>query len=607
MRSVPIGLSSRISRRKVIGVAATTGLAAGAASLVGCGGGSDSGSSEDKAASNSPLYKPVDTTGQAKPGGIFESYIVQDVSGWDYLGATANLDRGQASYVYSRLFKWKVGVGQEPRGEIDGDLAESYELAPDNQQLTVKLKAAKWDARAPTSSRVLDSEDVKVSFGRMHDKSVYRNDWFNDLNANGPIKEILTPDAKTVVLKFAFPIAAIFEYLGNSLGFFVMPKETDTGFDPRKDARGTGPWFVDKYEPSVSINYKRNPNWYGGPKPFLDGWTNTIIKEYAQQLAQFKTGNLWGSPVTQQDILITKKDVPQLNLYQNDYSDIAPGVFFGWQTPQFKDIRVRQAMSQLIDRETFAKSFANQDQFTAEGIDIALQYDNFAGRGWGEYWVDPFGKEAGPDAANFKFDITNAKKLLSAAGFPNGFSIDMFAPSGLAYGQTYVNYQQALGGFFGDGGIKVNFKEVGYSNDYVPNYNYNQYFDGISTFANTTYGGIANNLRTNWHSGSAQDRSPFAPSKIGKPAAAGKDSVLDGMIEKLLREPDHAKGVEQVKEIQRYLTKVLYTIPFSYKTRSLSLAWPFVANAGVYRPWVSSVTPTDTLPFLWYDATKKKA
>ncbi len=107
-RDLPIGLRSRISRRKVIGIAATTGIGVGAAAMVGCGGGSSSTKANDSTsnqASNSPVTKPVDTTSQAKPGGNFQAVIVQDVSGWDYLGATANLDRGQASFVYSRLFQ----------------------------------------------------------------------------------------------------------------------------------------------------------------------------------------------------------------------------------------------------------------------------------------------------------------------------------------------------------------------------------------------------------------------------------------------------------------------------------------------------------------------
>ena len=79
----------------------------------------------------------------------------------------------------------------------------------------------------------------------------------------------------------------------------------------------------------------------------------------------------------------------------------------------------------------------------------------------------------------------------------------------------------------------MEFKNVDYSGDYVPNYNYNQAFDGISIFFNTTYGGVVNNLRSNYHSASVQDRSPFAPSKIGRPAGQ-KDTQLDGLIESLL-------------------------------------------------------------------------
>ena len=57
-----------ISRRRAI--AATGGAALGAAFLAACGG-SDSGSgSGEKKDASSNLYKPVDTSAQAKPGGV---------------------------------------------------------------------------------------------------------------------------------------------------------------------------------------------------------------------------------------------------------------------------------------------------------------------------------------------------------------------------------------------------------------------------------------------------------------------------------------------------------------------------------------------------------
>jgi ABC-type transport system substrate-binding protein len=475
-------------------------------------------------------------------------------------------------------------------------------------QITIKLRPnAKWDARAPTNSRALSSDDVKFSLDRMKAVSLYRRDWFTELNPTAPFSSYSTPDANTIVLKMAFPLAALFDYLGNTLGLYVMPKESDGGFDPRQTMRGTGAWYLDKYQPSVGMEYKRNPNWYVKDRPFLEGWSQPIISEYSQQLAQFRAGAIWGGVVRQEDIIQTKKDLPQLLLGQGEYSPTAPGVFFGWQSP-FKDLRLRQAMSLLIDRELFAETFSNREQFESQGVDLSLVYDNFLGRGWGDYWLDPYGKDAGPDAKNFKLDLAEAKKLISAAGFANGLSTTFYGPSNNAYGANYIRWAEALAGMFNEGGIKVEFKEVGYQNDYVPNYNYNQNFDGISIFVNTTYGGVANNLRTNWHSESVQDRSPFAPSKLpGVQAPAPRDTVLDGLIEKLLREPDQEKAVAAAHDVQRHLTKVLYTIPFSYKIRGLSLTQPWVGNTGVHQGYAVTSSPTDIYPYLWYDASKRSA
>jgi ABC-type transport system substrate-binding protein len=249
-----------MSRRKALGVAATAGVAVGAASLVGCGGGGDSGDGGVDTASL--IHKPKDTTASAKPGGTYAAYTTRDVSGFDYIGASGNIDRGEANFSYSRLFKWKPGVGEQAKGEIDGDLAASWEIAPDDLSITVKLRPeAKWDARTPTNSRQLSADDVKFSLDRMKAVSVYRNDWFAEVNANGGlIRSYETPDKSTVKINFAFPLAAVFDYFANTLGLFIMPTESDGKFDPRKEMRGTGAWILDKYEPSVAMQYS-GTNW----------------------------------------------------------------------------------------------------------------------------------------------------------------------------------------------------------------------------------------------------------------------------------------------------------------------------------------------------------
>src|SRR5262249_28595804 len=349
---------------------------------------------------------------------------------------------------------------------------------------------------------------------------------------------------------------------------------------------------------------KKSPSFYVQDRPFLDGWSLPIVSEYAQQLAQFRAGNIWDGVVRQDDVLQTKKDLPQLLLQQLEWGPNAPGIFFGWSGSPYLDVRVRQAMSMLLDRETFASAYSDADKFKAANIQQDLGYDNFIGRGWGEYWVDPFGKDAGDGAKYYKHDVAEAKKLLAAAGFPGGFKTTFYGPSGTPYGVNYQRDAETLAGMMREGGIEVTFKQVDYSSDYVPNYNYNQAFDGISIFVNTTYGGVANNLRSNWHSASVQDRSPYAPAKIGKPGGP-KDTQLDGLIDSLLRETDRQKAVKLVQDIQRYLSTVLYTIPYNYKVRSLTLTWPWVGNAGVYRGWAVTSSPTDIYPNLWFDKSKK--
>lgn len=382
-----------IGRRRLISGATGAGLAGLIAAA--CGG-SDDAKPSGAAVAPTVEQQKLDTTAQAQPGGTYQGFVTQDVTGFDPIGATANRDRTEAGWAYSRLFKFKPGVNELSKGEVEGDIVESWEINPDALQITMKLRPnAKWDPRAPTNGRAVDSQDIKTTFERFKAQSPYRRDWFNSLSPTAPFTDVETPDARTVVIKMAYPLGAIFDYLGNTLGYFAMPREADGGFDPKREMRGSGAWMLEKYTPSAGFEYKRNPNFYVKDRPFLDGWSSPIVPEYAQQLAQFRAGNIWGGVVRQEDVLATKRDLPQLLLQQNEYGPTAPGIFFGWSGSPFLDVRVRRAIAMLIDRKTFASAYSDEDKFKAAGINLELAYDNFLGRGWGDYWLDPYGKEMG--------------------------------------------------------------------------------------------------------------------------------------------------------------------------------------------------------------------
>jgi peptide/nickel transport system substrate-binding protein len=190
------------------------------------------------------------------------------------------------------------------------------------------------------------------------------------------IASVTAPDAKTVVVKVAFPYAPILQMLAFIRYLIIEPREADGGFDARTDMRGSGAWYVSKYTPSIGWEYRKNPTWYNKGLPFLDGIDRPIISEYATALAQFKAGNLWSYAVRQEDVLTVKKDVPSMDMRQADSFSRTPGaiMFYGLKEGSpFLDDRVRRAASMLMDRDLYIDTVSNVSNFTKEGLSVATR------------------------------------------------------------------------------------------------------------------------------------------------------------------------------------------------------------------------------------------
>lgn len=586
-------LANRMSRRR--GLAMTAAGLGGAAVLAACGG--DSGNGKDRD-STGLLSEPVDTTSKAGPGGIWVK-TTQDALGWDPLLGGRVIAITDSGYVYSRLLKYKTGTPAEPpHGVVEGDAATGWEVSADGLQVTFKLRSnMKLDARPPTNGRALNAADIKWSWDRFSALSSARGDMVNSVNPDAPVRSMTTPDSQTVVLNLAFPFAPIIKMAGFHFYFSIMPVEADGKFDPKNEARGSGPWLLDSWAQSKSIEYRRNPNFYIKDRPFLDGISNVVLGDYAAGLAQFEQGNLWTFDVGSEDILSLKRRHPKLVLLRD--AVYAPGhgfsITFG-AFPQapfglFRDQRMRQAMSMLVDRDALIEYNLAPSLFAKQGLAVPADWHSHISAGTVGWWLNPKGKEIGEGGKYFFHNVAESKRLISAAGMADK-EITLFqtnqTPERIRFGEIMTEMLRT--------GLKTSLKIVDQNTEAVPLYWGTKNFEGIALQASTAGPDIDNHLASKF---TITGRSTYISQEM---------PGISELIVKQRREFDFEKRVSLVKEIQKQLAVYMPSVPYDGAALGFSLHQPWLMNQGaILDSGIAHAFHYDTAPYYWYDKTKQKA
>jgi len=544
-----------------------------------------------------------DTSASAKPGGIYQWFSAAEIDSLDALPApSVNTARTASGYVYSRLLKFKPGVLAPPLGEIEGDLAESWEIAPDGLQVTLKLRPeAKFDPRAPTNGRAVDAQDVLFSWKKFSETSSFRGDLFNGASAASPILSMSAPDARTVVVKLAFPDALTLPLLASAGHLYIQPKEADGGFDPKQDARGSGPWLIESLRRSVGVEFKKNPNWYRKDRPFFDGVSMPIVPEYAQQLAQFRAGNIWQGAVRQEDILSTRKDHPSLIMYSAGTFSQGPNrIIFGVERADspFRDERVRRAYSLAMDRDLIIDTFADVSSFEKAGVKKGVRWNTAIPAGWDGAWLDPRGSDFGPNGKNYEYNVAEAKKLLTAAGHPNGFEYDLhYSVNG--FSPTYVRQAEIMAGNIEQAGMRAKLLPEDHQTLFLPKRMRDRgLFTGVSIIASSAAVDSLAMISAYYHStgGMSTHQPPFEP-----------DPETDRMIEAMRREFDMTKRFKMTQDFQRSMAGKLRLLLWPGDATTFTLAWPWVGNAGVFNAYGTYGAPAESLIHQWFDQSKKKS
>jgi ABC-type transport system substrate-binding protein len=595
-------LSRRISRRRA--VAAGAGGVTAAAFLAACGGGGSGGGKAEEKDASGLLTKAQNTSSTAKQGGTFPYFIQAEVITMDPLNnASSGTGVNNQALAYSRFLQWKPGIGENPvGGDFVLDAAEGFEQSPDGLKLTFKLRNdIKFDPRPPTSGRQLTTADVKFSWDRFGAGGLTRADYFNSISPVAPVESLEIPDSRTAVFKMAFPLANMVSRFAFHRCLSLMPMEADGKYDPRTDQRGSGPWMLRKWEPSVGYTYDRNPNWHVRKgEPFLDTIQLTLISEAAQRRAQLVAGNLWTATLNAVDVVATKREQPKLNLYNDGYPWAGNGANhmafgFGGSNSPFLDVRVRRAASMVIDRDLWIDANFNVSPFKQQGLAMEERWNTHFTADDLKYWIDPKGNKLGEGAAYFQHNPAEAKKLMSAAGFNNALKTNALVPG------SGSNFITSLHGMLqGSGLFDLAIKSLT-TNEYTQQvYNGSGKFEGIAMMQNQgVRGDIDQYLSTRWSPGGASGTQSLFP-EVYPWYKKSQD-----LITAQRRELDDKKRLGIIEELQKELAVQMPTIQWPGSANGFSVAWPQLANYGVFRP------PNDFESIVWTrywnDDSKKPA
>lgn len=325
--------------------------------------------------------------------------------------ATANLyepliqqelvDKGNNVFIGSEKF---VGAG-----------AESYEVSADGKVYTFHLrKDAKFADGTPITAK-----DYYYTLKRALEGPGYIT-LLTGFMAVKSMDQVTAVDDYTLKITASQP-AALAEIILSFQVLGAMSQATadakKTADDPwaekyfRTNSNSSGPYIITSWKPGVEYVFEPNPKYWRGPSYFHNCKVIfRVVPDAATREQLLRTGDVdvaLGVPYgdlkkLQADPNITIHHVPTTRVYHAGMNTAVK---------PFNDVRVRKAVSMVVPYKAIIDNViygfgANPGSPIAEGM--ATHTNEF-----------------------FTYDkgtVAEAKALLTAAGYPNGFSVDLVVP-----------------------------------------------------------------------------------------------------------------------------------------------------------------------------------
>jgi peptide/nickel transport system substrate-binding protein len=377
---------------------------------------------------------------------FFYSSLITIETGWMERLFTNDWTLDPSTFGYQAMYR--------PNDYVKGQLAQSWEFT-DPTTLTVHIRQnVYWQNIPPANGRQFIASDVAAHYNRLYDPTTGGFTKGGPFASGGGLPSLISvtaTDKFTVVFKWKINNPEfVYETveLGAKSELSIECPDAVAQWGDVSDwhhAIGTGPFILKDFVGGASATLVKNPNYWGHDErypqnqlPYVDELKILIITDDTTALAALRTGkidNIDGMSFTQaQGIQKTNPQITTINIPVQNSTSLDPRN----DVKPFSDIKVREALQMAIDLPTIAKTYYNN---TAQPYPVAMTSAYMTG------WGFPYTQWPQDLKDQYAYNPTQAKKLLSDAGYPNGFNTDIVVDTAYDVGLLEIikSYFSAIG------------------------------------------------------------------------------------------------------------------------------------------------------------------
>jgi peptide/nickel transport system substrate-binding protein len=515
--------------------------------------------------SPAPVPAPTTPAGvKPKSGGTLVYPVSTSAAGYD-LHIRPSYGPLYAMPVFNNLVRLDASKKDIVVANIIPDLATRWEISTDGKVMTFYLaKNVKWH-----DGIAFNADDVVYSVTKMVDPK--RSSLAGMLVAFDKIEK-LDDYTVRITLKDGSP-----SFLLNLAGpYSIIESKHKDGVDQRTTdfLVGTGPFKLKSLTPAVRAEYVRNTDYFKPGLPYLD---NLVLSNIADQQGALNAFIAKRTDMTTTISGIRNDDEMALVKAQAstaiiDERAITRGIKFwiNMDSPNLKDIRVRQALTMLVDTHALVK--------VSQGSDTWAFYDT-------GIFASPYAQPQDVVRKTMGWDVpwaqrvVKAKQLMTDAGFASGFKIRLV----LNNNQNNVRKVQVVVDTWKQN-IGVDAEIIARDTPETKRLQDNRDFDILFQDSTSNLGDPDEDMNI-YMTGAVGN---FL--KYSNPAA-------DKLWVQQAREMDTAKRIKLTQEIERLMMADMFLIPTA-GSRQYMAWWPWVKG---YVQQEMTYGPNTAFELVWLD------